>query len=128
VLVIETTPVNDQPNFKVTLSMGESGAVDVSLPNGVSITLEAGQVSSLGGVDTLIELIQTDTSVEEVLQTTLADLPATLEQLSNSQGVNQFILNIEEAAAEAAPEDYPESSIPDEYMPPCSFECGPIVY
>ncbi|MFT7492427.1 MAG: hypothetical protein ACI80S_002029 [Pseudohongiellaceae bacterium] len=103
VLVIETTPVNDQPNFKVTLSMGESGAVDVFLPDGVSIPLEAGQVNSLGGVDTLIELIQTDTSVQEVLQTTLADLPATLEKLSSSEGVNQLILDIEEAAeAEAA--------------------------
>jgi hypothetical protein len=104
VLVVETASVDDQPNFQMTLSMGESGAVDVFLPSGISIPLEAGQVNSLGGVDTLIELIQTDTAVQEVLQTTLADLPATLEQLSNSEGVNQLVLDIEEAAeaAEAA--------------------------
>ena len=101
VLVVETASVDDQPNFQMTLSMGESGAVDVFLPSGISIPLEAGQVNSLGGVDTLIELIQTDTAVQEVLQTTPADLPATLEQLSNSEGVNQLVLDIEEAAESA---------------------------
>jgi hypothetical protein len=127
VLVVETASVNDQPNFQMTLSMGESGAVDVFLPSGISIPLDAGQVNSVGGVDTLIELIQTDTAVQEVLQATLADLPATLEQLSNSEGINQLVLDIVEAAEpESVP---PESGSGSESVPPesgseCGYECG----
>ena len=128
VLVVETASVNDQPNFQMTLSMGESGAVDVFLPSGISIPLDAGQVNSVGGVDTLIELIQTDTAVQEVLQATLADLPATLEQLSNSEGINQLVLDIVEAAE---PEyEYLESgsgseSVPPESVPPGSESVPP---
>lgn len=125
VLVLEIPSINDQPSFQMTLSMGESGAVDVFLPSGVSIPLEAGQVSSLGGVDTLIELIQTDTSVQEAFQTTLEDSPKIIEKLSNSEGINQFILDIEEAAeaaehhhsepiSEPEPEPEPESMLESE--------------
>ena len=138
VLVVETASVNDQPNFQMTLSMGESGAVDVFLPSGISIPLDAGQVNSVGGVDTLIELIQTDTAVQEVLQATLADLPATLEQLSNSEGINQLVLDIVEAAepeyeylesgsgSESVP---PESEYEYESVPPgCEGECVVLSY
>jgi hypothetical protein len=124
VLVVETASVDDQPNFQMTLSMGESGAVDVFLPSGISIPLEAGQVNSLGGVDTLIELIQTDTAVQEVLQTTLADLPATLEQLSNSEGINQLVLDIVEAA-EPEYEYLGSESLPPESVPPGSESVPP---
>jgi hypothetical protein len=124
VLVVETASVNDQPNFQMTLSMGESGAVDVFLPSGISIPLDAGQVNSVGGVDTLIELIQTDTAVQEVLQATLADLPATLEQLSNSEGINQLVLDIVEAA-EPEYEYLGSESLPPESVPPGSESVPP---
>ena len=124
VLVVETASVNDQPNFQMTLSMGESGAVDVFLPSGISIPLDAGQVNSVGGVDTLIELIQTDTAVQEVLQATLADLPATLEQLSNSEGINQLVLDIVEAAEpESVPPESGSESGYESVTPGCEGGC-----
>jgi hypothetical protein len=139
VLVVETASVNDQPNFQMTLSMGESGAVDVFLPSGISIPLDAGQVNSVGGVDTLIELIQTDTAVQEVLQATLADLPATLEQLSNSEGINQLVLDIVEAAEpeyeylesgseSLPPESVPPGSEPEPVPPGCEGGCAVLSY
>ncbi len=91
VVVLEIPSVDGEPAFQMTLSMGEDGAVDIFLPGGETLPLDAGQVSSLGGLDTLIEIIQSETSIQDTLQNALDQLPIALEQLNNDGGINQDI-------------------------------------
>jgi hypothetical protein len=95
IVVLKIPSDDDTPSFQMTMSMGEDGAVDIFLPNGETVSLEAGQVSSFGGVDKLIDIIQTNSTVQEALLTTLADLPIAIEQLNNEEGVSQIILDAE---------------------------------
>jgi hypothetical protein len=97
VVVLEIPSENGEPSFQMTLSMGEDGAVDIFLPSGETIPLDAGQISSLGGLDTLIEIIQTDTAIQETLQNAIDQLPVALEQLNIVETINQLILDTEEA-------------------------------
>jgi hypothetical protein len=96
VVVLEIPSENGEPSFQMTLSMGEDGAVDIFLPSGETIPLDAGQISSLGGLDTLIEIIQTDTAIQETLQNAIDQLPVALEQLNIVETINQLILDTEE--------------------------------
>jgi hypothetical protein len=114
VAVLEIPSENGEPSFQMTLSMGEDGAVDIFLPSGETIPLDAGQISSLGGLDTLIEIIQTDTAIQETLQNAIDQLPVALEQLNLVETINQLILDIEE----------PPSSYDSEYSeePPSSYD------
>lgn len=94
-VVLEIPNLNDnESDFQLTLSMGEDGAVDIFLPDGNTIPLETGQVSSLGGVDSLIEILQTDITIQEAL-TNIEELPIALEQLNNDEGVSQIIIDAE---------------------------------
>jgi len=95
-LVVLEIPSLDgsESDFQLTLSMGENGAVDIFLPDGNTIPLETGQVQSLGGIDNLIEIIQTDTTIQEAL-TNIEELPIALEQLNNDEGINQIIIDTE---------------------------------
>jgi hypothetical protein len=100
VVVLEIPSTDGEPAFQMTLSMGEDGAVDIFLPGGETLPLDAGQVSSLGGLDSLIEIIQSETSIQDTLQNALDQLPIALEQLNNGEGVNQLI---QDAIDESAP-------------------------
>jgi hypothetical protein len=114
VVVLEIPSENGEPSFQMTLSMGEDGAVDIFLPSGETIPLDAGQISSLGGLDTLIEIIQTDTAIQETLQNAIDQLPVALEQLNIVETINQLILDIEEPSSSYDPENSPPPSGTDE--------------
>jgi hypothetical protein len=110
VVVLEIPSENGEPSFQMTLSMGEDGAVDIFLPSGETIPLDAGQISSLGGLDTLIEIIQTDTAIQETLQNAIDQLPVALEQLNIVETINQLILDTEEP-----PSSYDEGGSSESY-------------
>lgn len=93
-----------EPDFQLTLSMGENGAVDIFLPDGNTIPLETGQVQSLGGIDSLIDIIQTDTTIQDAL-TNIEELPIALEQLNNDEGINQIIIDTENQQTEDSMEE-----------------------
>jgi hypothetical protein len=114
VAVLEIPSENGEPSFQMTLSMGEDGAVDIFLPSGETIPLDAGQISSLGGLDTLIEIIQTDTTIQETLQNAIDQLPVALEQLNLVETINQLILDTEEPPSSYDSEysEYSEESSP----------------
>lgn len=112
VAVLEIPSENGEPSFQMTLSMGEDGAVDIFLPSGETIPLDAGQISSLGGLDTLIEIIQTDTAIQETLQNAIDQLPVALEQLNLVETINQLILDTEEPPSSYDSEYSEESSPP----------------
>lgn len=112
VAVLEIPSENGEPSFQMTLSMGEDGAVDIFLPSGETIPLDAGQISSLGGLDTLIEIIQTDTTIQETLQNAIDQLPVALEQLNLVETINQLILDTEEPPSSYDSEYSEESSPP----------------
>jgi hypothetical protein len=112
VVVLEIPSENGEPSFQMTLSMGENGAVDIFLPSGETIPLDAGQISSLGGLDTLIEIIQTDTTIQETLQNAIDQLPVALEQLNLVETINQLILDTEEPPSSYDSEYSEESSPP----------------
>jgi hypothetical protein len=114
VVVLEIPSENGEPSFQMTLSMGEDGAVDIFLPSGETIPLDAGQISSLGGLDTLIEIIQTDTAIQETLQNAIDQLPVALEQLNIVETINQLILDIEEPSSSYDLENSPPPSGTDE--------------
>jgi hypothetical protein len=114
VVVLEIPSENGEPSFQMTLSMGENGAVDIFLPSGETIPLDAGQISSIGGLDTLIEIIQTDTAIQETLQNAIDQLPVALEQLNIVETINQLILDIEEPSSSYDPENSPPPSGTDE--------------
>jgi hypothetical protein len=118
VAVLEIPSENGEPSFQMTLSMGEDGAVDIFLPSGETIPLDAGQISSLGGLDTLIEIIQTDTAIQETLQNAIDQLPVALEQLNLVETINQLILDTEEPPSSYDSEYSEYSEYSEESSPP----------
>jgi len=96
----------DSSEFTMTLTMGESGAVDIFLPTGETLELDAGQVSSLGGVEAIIDFVQTE-NVTQVIASS-EELPLLVELLSNTDGVSKIIT---ETIVEQQPEGEEDSQI-----------------
>ncbi len=88
------SPDGGEPDIQMTVSMGEDGAIDLFLPDGQTLQLEAGQVSTWGGADKLIDILKTNTLIQETLLN-LEELPIALEQLNNEEGVSQVVIDAE---------------------------------
>ena len=84
----------DSSEFTMTLTMGESGAVDIFLPTGETLSLDAGQVSSLGGVDAIVNFIQTE-NITQVISSS-EELPLLIELLDSTEGLSKIILEAEQ--------------------------------
>jgi hypothetical protein len=85
VIVFQLSPgTGDPSNFQLTLKMGESGAVDIFMPSGEVLELSPKQIESIGGIDNLVEFIQTAAVTESISQ--LEELPVLVEKVTSSGG------------------------------------------